>query len=286
VRQLSIPTILVGPRTLRREGISRALDSTDFRIVADWPDLQKVELADPADRNHLLLILECGHDVGCAIQKVEKFRTEFPDSKVVLLADDLSLEDVLSTFRAGASAYFVSIQTCEAFVKALELVMLGETILPRELLTLVDKDTQEPSGGSSNTSTNGQGEEKGEPEHPSGLSELKRLSEREKDILRCIIDGDSNKHVARKLNIAEATVKVHVKAIFRKIRVQNRTQAAIWAMNKSGSDLVALKDDLVPPLALMSSAGGIAVDWLSLGRPYKIDIVSPLSSAIDLSRGK
>ena len=49
--------------------------------------------------------------------------------------------------------------------------------------------------------------------------------------MHCLIEGDSNKSIARKIDIAEATVKVHVKAILRKIRVQNRTQAAIWAMN-------------------------------------------------------
>jgi two-component system, NarL family, nitrate/nitrite response regulator NarL len=46
-----------------------------------------------------------------------------------------------------------------------------------------------------------------------------------------LLNGDANKVIARKVDIAEATVKVHVKAILRKIRVQNRTQAAIWAMN-------------------------------------------------------
>ena len=49
--------------------------------------------------------------------------------------------------------------------------------------------------------------------------------------MHCLIEGDSNKSIARKIDIAEATVKVHVKAILRKIRVQNRTQAAIWGMN-------------------------------------------------------
>src|SRR5258708_10352833 len=57
-----------------------------------------------------------------------------------------------------------------------------------------------------------------------------QLSTREKSILRCLIEGDSNKCIARKIDIAEATVKVHVKAILRKIRVQKRTQAAIWGM--------------------------------------------------------
>jgi two-component system nitrate/nitrite response regulator NarL len=249
--------------------------------VASLPDLEKIELADPEDRDHPLLILECGQDVSGAIAKIQHFKTDYPDSKVVLLADHLALEDILSAFRAGTNAYFASVQTCEAFVKALELVMLGESFLPRELLALVGKDTQESSGGSSSLSGNGQCEQNGDSENWS------RLSEREKFILRCIIYGDSNKHVARKLNIAEATVKVHVKAIFRKIRVQNRTQAAIWAMNKYGSESVTLKEENVPPLAWVSPSSEIVADALSLGRsPYKIDIFPPLGLAIDLSRGK
>ena len=57
------------------------------------------------------------------------------------------------------------------------------------------------------------------------------LSPQEKVILRCIIEGESNKCIARKIDVTEATVKVHVKAILRKLRVQNRTQAAIWGRN-------------------------------------------------------
>ena len=52
-------------------------------------------------------------------------------------------------------------------------------------------------------------------------------------ILRCLIEGASNKCIARKIDITEATVKVHIKEILRKIRVQNRTQAAIWGINRS-----------------------------------------------------
>jgi two-component system nitrate/nitrite response regulator NarL len=275
------PTVIVGPHTLRREGVTRALDSTSFRIVASLDDLEKIELSDPEDRNAPLLILECGHEVSGAVQKIQQFKTDFPGGKVVLLADHLALEEIVSAFRAGTNAYFASVQTCEAFVKALELVMLGESFLPRELLALVERDALESSGGSSCSSGNGQSEQKG-----SESEDWSRLSEREKFILRCIIDGDSNKHVARKLNIAEATVKVHVKAIFRKIRVQNRTQAAIWAMNRYGSESVTLKAETVPPLAWVSPHNEIATDALSRGQPDKIDVFPPLGLAIDLSRAK
>ena len=275
-------TILVGPHTLRREGIARALDSTDFRIVATETDLQKVDLQkvdlDGLAKSIYLLIVECSHDVNSAIQQIQHFKVAFPDGKVVLFADHLSLEELLSAFRAGTNAYFVSVQTCEAFIKVLELVMLGETVLPWELLKLIGKDRQEPPGGTCGLSNNGQGG--GTEERQRGP----RLSERERFILRRIIEGDSNKHVARRLNIAEATVKVHVKAILRKIDVRNRTQAAMWAMSKHGNDLLALQDDMAPPV---SPASEIAANCLQIGNGYKIDLVSHgVSPPTEISHSK
>jgi two-component system nitrate/nitrite response regulator NarL len=57
----------------------------------------------------------------------------------------------------------------------------------------------------------------------------KKLSTREAEILVCLKDGASNKVIARMLNLSDATVKVHVKTILRKVGVSNRTQAALWA---------------------------------------------------------
>jgi two-component system nitrate/nitrite response regulator NarL len=75
----------------------------------------------------------------------------------------------------------------------------------------------------------------GEPSIEADEHHSPKLSLRETCILRCLISGDSNKTIARNYSIAEATVKVHVKAILRKIRVRNRTQAAIWALNNPSS---------------------------------------------------
>ena len=89
-----------------------------------------------------------------------------------------------------------------------------------------------------------------------------QLSPREKSILRCLVEGDSNKSIARKIDIAEATVKVHVKAILRKIRVQNRTQAAIWAMNHGALARAELSN--APP-------SGLDIDRRM---PKAIDVIS------------
>jgi two-component system nitrate/nitrite response regulator NarL len=66
-----------------------------------------------------------------------------------------------------------------------------------------------------------------------------KLSDREAQILRCLTQGASNKLIARELGVAEATVKVHIKAILRKVKAVNRTQAAMWAagyLNSSASN--------------------------------------------------
>ncbi len=234
--QLATQTLLVGPRSLRREGIARALDSTNFRIVATETDLQNINLGALA-KSIYLLIVECGHDVSSAIQQIQHFKAALPDGKVILFTDHLSLEEVRSAFRAGTNAYFIGVQTCEAFIKVLELVMLGETVLPGEMLNLIGKATKGPSGGSHGS--NGHGGET--------VERGPRLSERERFILRRITEGDSNKHIARTLLIAESTVKAHVKGILRKIDVRNRTQAAMWATSKDGKDLFALEDGISPP---------------------------------------
>ena len=77
-----------------------------------------------------------------------------------------------------------------------------------------------------------------------------RLSPRQQSILHCLIQGDSNKAIARKMAITEATVKVHVKAILRRIQVHNRTQAAIWAM--SNGPFFSAKNDASPALGDLS----------------------------------
>jgi two-component system nitrate/nitrite response regulator NarL len=85
---------------------------------------------------------------------------------------------------------------------------------------------------------------------PDGTVVLDKFSSREVEILDCLTRGDANKLIARKFDIAEATVKVHIKAILRKIRVGNRTQAAIWAQqylfarSKSGFDADARGDGI------------------------------------------
>jgi len=116
-----------------------------------------------------------------------------------------------SPFLVIAEAAGVQNAGCLADAPVPDLVLLGEKVFPTSLAALlisgpVDNVVEMPGG-------------------------RRGLSERENQILRSLLKGESNKMIANRLGITEATVKVHLKTVLRKIGAANRTQAAIWALN-------------------------------------------------------
>ena len=97
-----------------------------------------------------------------------------------------------------------------------------------------------------------------------GFRSVRRISDRERHILHNLLAGHSNKMIARQLNISEATVKVHMKAVLRKLNVRNRTQAAMWAVANGFSDSSASRS---PPssahLQPLSTPEGTAVELVA-----------------------
>ncbi len=182
---------------------------------------RKLQLHQP-----LFLVVHTGDDFDAAVEQIELFRNQHPGGRIAIVADHYRLCELVSAFRAGANGYLVDIMACDVFIKSIELVMMGETIFPPAFLSFVLGSEGDPRGEAAPRDENNQ-----ETLIRTERTLAPQLSTREKSILRCLIEGDSNKCIARKIDIAEATVKVHVKAILRKIRVQNRTQAAIWGMN-------------------------------------------------------
>lgn len=114
------------------------------------------------------------------------------------------------------------------FIKSLELVMLGEAVLPAIIVL------PSPRMDSPNTCREPMGDtHRAQVDSPT-------LSNREVEVLACLRDGAPNKVIARKLSLSEATVKVHVKTILKKIGVCNRTQAALWATRHATTEPKAL----------------------------------------------
>jgi DNA-binding NarL/FixJ family response regulator len=252
-KRASFATVIIGKSSLLREGIAKILRSANFRIIAsvsssnDLPS--KVDAEQP-----LFLIIHTGDDFDFVAGQAEVFRNAYPDARIAIVADSYRPDELVQAFRVGVNGCFIDATTCEVFIRSLELVMMGETVLPPAFLSHVF-GTEETLAIDVRPSESDKTIIVPEIDDPAP-----KLSPREKLILRCLIEGDSNKSIARKMDIAEATVKVHVKAILRKIRVHNRTQAAIWGMsngclfNEAGAMAPALPPALVKQLP--ASVGG------------------------------
>jgi two-component system nitrate/nitrite response regulator NarL len=121
--------------------------------------------------------------------------------------------------------YLLSNISKEVLTHSLRLILLGETVFPSQLATAWATGQLRQNASSDVGKA------------------LEVLTQREAEILGCLTEGSPNKMIARQLGITEATVKIHVKSLIRKIGVQNRTQAALWAIQvgyvKNPVDLAA-----------------------------------------------
>lgn len=170
--------------------------------------------------------------------------TKAPGVKPVIFAARQLPEDVIPALRAGAFGFLCQDIPPAPFLRSLELIMLGEVVVhpqfswvhmavgsfpPRD--DALQSEPCHSQSASVSLFTPEQSRES-EPSSESPTADITRtLSRRETLILKMLVDGASNKVIARRLVITESTVKVHMKAILRKLRLQNRTQAAIWARN-------------------------------------------------------
>ena len=142
-------------------------------------------------------------------------------ARIAVLADAIADRTLSLSLKAGADAYLNKSMSSESLLRALQLVMLGEVVYPTHVASLLIASANE----------------RPQPERAQPANN--DLSKREIQILRCLLAGQSNKAIARNLHITESTVKMHFKNVMRKINAQNRTQAAVWAIQNGLSPLVS-----------------------------------------------
>jgi two-component system, NarL family, nitrate/nitrite response regulator NarL len=215
--------ILIHPSSLFSEGLRRILSDTPFQINNAARTLNGLQATscDPADEQ---LFIIGGRDAPNIVRDLQEIAVKFKLARIVVIGDRIEMADVIAALEAGVRGYLGENVSGEALLKSLELVMLDKTVLPGDFGKNLPKHVAH---------------EKNLPVcgalvHRDDESEINQkrpaLSVRETAILKTLALGLSNKIIARNLDITEATVKVHVKSILRKIRAVNRTQAAIWAV--------------------------------------------------------
>ncbi len=221
--------VIVERRPLLREGLMRIIASKRFRIAATLASVDDIGAMSLPQNIPLLIVLGSREDEpATTAQEIKAFRLRYPDAHIAVVAENDEADNVLSAFRAGADAYLAKLTCQNTLIKSLELVVAGERLLTSAMLSRILGLFQERSRSVDLATCSAMNEGVEIPPASEG-GNVPRLSVQERIILRQLVDGNSNKIIARAIGVSEATVKVHVKSILRKIRVLNRTQAAIWA---------------------------------------------------------
>ena len=207
----NISILHIDRNQLFREGVRRILSNSPFSVQGEASSLADGLDQIPALKPCVIIVdtNDC-HDVLTNL--MISARGISPRAHVVILTDTVAIARLADALSAGVDGYLLKDMSPDALKQSLKLVLMGEKVFPTDLAYLLVNNRFLASGNGGQGGGNG------------------HLSDRETEILSCLVNGLSNKVIANQLQITEGTVKVHLKGILKKIQVQNRTQAAIWAI--------------------------------------------------------
>jgi two-component system nitrate/nitrite response regulator NarL len=224
-------TVIVSERRLFRDGLKELLQNTRFSVIAEAADTSGVVSTIERGAVPALIICHISSDQNpeAAHDMVRGLRQYFAEAKFVAITETCNEPHLSNCLSADVDAILFTNISSEILVRSLELVLCDVSLFSAEILSLIADDAfglcRDPAPHRAKP---------GLPDETVFEQRLNvALSAREQQIMGCLARGLSNKQIARELDIAEATVKVYVKSLLRKTGVDNRTQAAIWALRES-----------------------------------------------------
>lgn len=207
-----IRVLLVDDHSLFRSGIRSLLQRhPEFAVVGEAPDgVEGIKRAKQLKPDVILLDLNMPGMSG--VETLQLMQQDCPEAAILMLTVSEESHDLAMAMRAGAQGYLIKNIETDYLLRAIRRAAAGETVVAEALTGKLVAQLQAA----------------GQAERP--VSDLDRLTPREKDILECLALGESNKIIARKLDLAESTVKIHVQNVLKKLKLSSRVQAAVFAV--------------------------------------------------------
>lgn len=215
-------TYLIEENAFIREGLKSLLSKSGYFPIIESKNIEELKSTTERKSSTLAIIGIDNLSTGTITSTIKTMKSWFSETRILLLSSYLEKRLITANFLSEVDGYLLKDISAEAFLSSLNLVMLGEKVFPTALVTFLPKEGNTP------TPQNNIRETASPHNHCSH-----NLSEREIEIIQHLENGEPNKIIARQLDITESTVKVHLKAILRKLRLENRTQVAIWAINNN-----------------------------------------------------
>jgi DNA-binding NarL/FixJ family response regulator len=202
----AIRVVLCDDHVMVREGLKRVIDGVEgIEVVASVSDGEEGVEATRRLRPDVVLMDLAMPGVD-GVEATRRIAAEAPASQVVVLTSFAEQARVLEAIDAGATGYVLKDASVDEVVRAIHAAAAGDAPLdPRVARVVVSRTAEDP---------------------------FAVLSEREREVLALVADGVPSKVIARRLGITEPTVRAHLTRIYRQIGVVDRTQAALWAVER------------------------------------------------------
>ncbi|MBI2315828.1 MAG: two-component system response regulator NarL [Betaproteobacteria bacterium] len=204
--------LIIDDHPLFRKGVSQLIAmAPHLALVGEASGgEQGVALAKELDPDLILLDLHMRGMSG--LETLKSIRDAGLDCRVVILTVSDNADDLVAAIRTGADGYLLKDMEPEGLLAAIDETLNGRTVIGERLNGLLARAIREEASAKQRNAA--------------------VLTDRERDILEGLAQGCSNKLIARNLDITEATVKVHVKNLLKKLGLHSRLEAAVWAVGR------------------------------------------------------
>lgn len=209
--------MLVDDHPLLRKGLRQLLAfEAEFEVVAEAGSGAEA-LASAPELDPDLIILDLNMQGMDGLETLKRLRDEGVTSRIVMLTVSDSNEDVIKAIGLGADGYLLKDSDPEELLEQIKKAASGKMVLSdavnAALATAIRRPAEKPA------------------------ADINSLTNREYEILSLIAKGQSNKLIARELDISDGTVKVHVKHLLKKLNLRSRVEAAVWMVNHQARSL-------------------------------------------------
>lgn len=206
--------LLIDDHALFRFGVSELLERRGIEVVDALGECEAgIERVVETAPDVVLLDLRMPRLSGLEVLK--RLRQAGQTMPVAMLTTSADERDLIASLKAGAQGYLLKDMEPDELISALKDILAGRTVVAKELTGILARVVQ------------------GAREEPREPASFANLTPREREILRHLAEGQSNKAIARELGITDGTVKLHVKAILRKLAVHSRVEAAVIAVERN-----------------------------------------------------
>ncbi|MDD2669710.1 MULTISPECIES: two-component system response regulator NarL [Zoogloea] len=205
--------IIIDDHPLFRKGVSQLIALNDeLHLIGEASSGEEgLELAKALEPDLILLDLNMKGMNG--IETLRALREADLAARILILTVSDAADDLVAAIRAGADGYLLKDMEPEELLDRIVEAQRGRIVISESLNGLLARSLRNEAQAAERS--------------------LAHLTEREKDILGCLASGLSNKLIARDLNIAEGTVKVHIKNLLKKLKFRSRLEAAVWAIDQN-----------------------------------------------------